>query len=181
MSCAVHLGGNLVFLFVFGGRINAVIGNLATFLVYPVLAVGSAWAHLHFARPDAPMLGASGAINGLAGMYLVLFPLHRVYCGMWVRFRIWVALRVFAVRGFWILLLYFALDAAMVLYQARFGSTSGGGTAHLAHIGGFLLGVALGFAVLLSRQFNCGGGDLLSVTLGRHAWPLIGRPKSPTA
>jgi membrane associated rhomboid family serine protease len=186
MSCALHLGGNLVFLVVFGSRINAVIGNLATLLVYPVLAAGAAWTHLHFGHPDAPMLGASGAINGLAGMYLVLFPLHRVYCGMWVRFRVWCVLRVFAVRGFWILLLYFALDAGTLLYQARFGgSSSGGGTAHLAHVGGFGLGVAIGLAVLLSRRVNCGGGDLLSVTLGRFAWPLVGRPsrwqKSPAA
>ena len=185
MSFAGHLGVNLVFLFVFGSRINAVIGSLATFLVYPILAIGSSWFHLHFGHPDAPLLGASGAINGLAGMYLVLFPLHRVYCGMWVRFRLWCVLRVFAVRGFWVLLLYVALDTVSVLYQARFGSTSGGGTAHLAHIGGFLLGVAFGFAVLLSRRFNCGGGDVLSVMLGRYAWPLIGRPtrwhKSPTA
>jgi membrane associated rhomboid family serine protease len=181
----LHLGSNLVFLFVFGSRINAVIGNLATLIVYPVLAVGAAWTHLHFGHPQGPMVGASGAINGLAGMYLVLFPLHRVYCGMWVRFRVWCAMRVFPVRGFWILLIYFALDAGTAWYQSRHGGAGGGGTAHLAHVGGFLLGVAIAFLILLSRAVYCGGGDVLSVTLGRFAWPLIGRPnrrpQSPAA
>jgi membrane associated rhomboid family serine protease/pSer/pThr/pTyr-binding forkhead associated (FHA) protein len=183
--CALHLGSNLVFMIVFGTRINAVIGNLATLILYPVLAIGAALAHLHFGHPQGAMVGASGAINGLAGMYLVLFPLHRVYCGMWARFRIWCAMRIFAVRGFWILLLYFGIDAVTAWSQARSGGGSGGGTAHFAHLGGFLLGVAIAFAVLLSRAVNCGGGDLLSVTLGRFAWPLIGRParhpQSPAA
>lgn len=181
----LHLGSNLVFLFVFGSRINAVIGNLATLILYPLLAIGAAWAHLHFGHPQSPMVGASGAINGLAGMYLVLFPIHRVYCGMWIRFRVWCAMRIFAVRGFWILLIYFAIDAGTAWYQARHGGSNGGGTAHVAHVGGFLLGVAFAFAILLSRAVYCGGGDVLSVMLGRFAWPLVGRPsrrpQSPAA
>lgn len=176
-ACALHLGSNLVFLIVFGSRINAVIGNVATLILYPLLAIGSALVHLHFAHPTAPLLGASGAINGLAGMYLVLFPLHRVYCGMWVRFRIWCAMRIFAVRGFWILLLYFAIDAITAWFRARGGDAStGGGVAHFAHLGGFLTGVTFALLILFSRAVYCGGGDVLSVTLGRFAWPLIGRP-----
>jgi membrane associated rhomboid family serine protease len=174
-GCALHLGSNLVFLVVFGSRINAVLGNLATLILYPLLAVGAALVHLHFAHPTGPLLGASGAINGLAGMYLVLFPLHRVYCAMWVRFRIWCAMRIFVARGFWILLLYFAIDATTAYFQARGGDNSGG-VAHFAHVGGFLTGVALAFGILLSRAVYCGGGDVLSVTLGRFAWPLVGRP-----
>jgi hypothetical protein len=58
---AAHLGGNLVFLLVFGTRINAVIGNVATLILYPVLAVGAALTHLWLGHPHAPMLGASGA------------------------------------------------------------------------------------------------------------------------
>jgi membrane associated rhomboid family serine protease/pSer/pThr/pTyr-binding forkhead associated (FHA) protein len=184
-ACATHLGGNLVFLFVFGTRINAVIGNLATLILYPLLAAAAGLAHLHFTHGQTPLLGASGAINGLAGMYLVLFPAHRVYCAMWVRFRIWCALRVFAIRGFWVLLLYFAVDAATVALQARSGEVAHGGVAHFAHLGGFATGFVLAFAILLSRTVDCGGGDLLSVILGRWAWPLVGRPsrwqRSPAA
>jgi hypothetical protein len=53
---------------------------------------------------------------------------------------------------------------------------SAGGVAHWAHIGGFTTGMILAVVVLLSRQFDTHGGDLLSVALGRHAWPLIGKP-----
>jgi hypothetical protein len=77
---------------------------------------------------------------------------------------------VFTLRGFWVLLAYFAYDATMIAISRH------DGTAHWAHIGGFLTGVALALGILFSRLMYCGGGDLLSVTLGRRAWPLIGRP-----
>jgi membrane associated rhomboid family serine protease len=166
----LHLAGNLLFMLVFGSRVNALLGNVATAVIYPILAVGAAAVYLWLGDPSGPMLGASGAINGLAGMYLVLFPVHRVYCGMWFRFRFWVAMKIFAVRGFWVLLIYFAYDALMVALKVS------SGTAHWAHLGGFLIGVLIALGLLVSRQFNCGGGDLLSVALGRRAWGLIGRP-----
>jgi membrane associated rhomboid family serine protease len=124
--------------------------------------------------PDhtGPMLGASGAIQGLAGMYLILFPVHRVYCAMWIRIRWSLFAKVFTLRGFWVLLIYFCYDVAMQLINRG----EGGGVAHWAHIGGFLAGAVLALGILLSRQFNCRGADLLSVVLGRHAWPLIGKP-----
>jgi membrane associated rhomboid family serine protease len=52
----------------------------------------------------------------------------------------------------------------------------GGGVAHWAHTGGFLTGAAIGLGLLFSRMFNTHGGDVLSVALGKHAWPLIGKP-----
>jgi hypothetical protein len=58
--------------------------------------------------------------------------------------------------------------------SGHFGLSSG--VAHWAHIGGFLAGMTLGLGVLFSRFFNTHGGDVLSVTLGKHAWPLIGKP-----
>jgi membrane associated rhomboid family serine protease len=165
-----HLAGNLVFLLVFGSRINGLLGNVATLVLYPILAAGAAIAHLWLGHPEGPMLGCSGAVMGLAGMYLVLFPVHRAYCGMWIRFFPWCGLWIFALRGFWILLLYVGLDVLMLALHSE------SGTAHWAHVGGFLLGMTIALTLLLSRQVNCGGGDLLSVTLGKWAWPLIGRP-----
>lgn len=170
----LHLGGNLLFLLVFGTRVNSLLGNIAAAVCYPVLAVSAAAVHLMTLTPDdsGPMLGASGAIMGLAGMYLILFPVHRVYCAMWIRIRWHLFAKIFTLRGFWVLLIYFAYDAAM-----QFITSDGeGGVAHWAHMGGFLTGVVLALAVLLSRQFNCRGADLLSVVLGRHAWPLLGKP-----
>jgi hypothetical protein len=91
---------------------------------------------------------------------------------MWVRVRWRTYFKIFTLRGFWVLLIYFAYD---VLMQAV-SRGEGGGVAHWAHIGGFTAGMVLALGILLSRQFNCRGADLLSVTLGRHAWPLIGKP-----
>ncbi|HET6251013.1 MAG TPA: rhomboid family intramembrane serine protease [Tepidisphaeraceae bacterium] len=169
----LHLGGNMLFLIVFGSRVNAIIGNTATAIVYPLLAIASGSMFLLTLPGDqaTPLLGASGAINGLAGMYLVLFPAHLVYCAMWFRLRLHLMFKIFALRGFWVLLIYFAFDVIMVAIGKQ------GHTAHWAHIGGFLTGVGLGVLLLVSRQFDCRNGDLLSLILGKHAWPLIGKPK----
>jgi membrane associated rhomboid family serine protease len=177
----LHLGGNILFLIVFGSRVNAILGNVATAILYPLLAAASALAYLLTSPAGslAPLVGASGAINGLAGMYLVLFPAHYVYCAVWC--RVWglrwnyFAMKVFALRGFWILLIYFAFDVLMVAMNSQ------GNTAHWAHIGGFVAGFLMGIAMLMSRLFDCRNGDLLSVVLGKHAWPLIGRPNRSVA
>ena len=50
------------------------------------------------------------------------------------------------------------------------------GTARWAHLGGFIAGMVIALALLLSRVLNAAGGDLITVILGRHAWKLIGRP-----
>jgi len=172
----MHLGGNMLFLLVFGPRVNALIGDLATAILYPILAVAAAGAQL-LAGGDVPLLGASGAIMGLAGMYLILFPAHRVFCAMWIAMWFWFRrlfcfCKIFRVRGFLILLFYFGYDIVANLLTSK----SQGGVAHLAHIGGFSTGMILGFAILFSRLWNTRGGDVLSVTLGKHAWPLIGKP-----
>jgi membrane associated rhomboid family serine protease/pSer/pThr/pTyr-binding forkhead associated (FHA) protein len=180
-----HLGGNMLFLLVFGTRVNAVLGDWATLVLYPFLAVAAASFYLYMMPlgPPIPMLGASGAIMGLAGLYLVLFPLHRVYCAMWIRWGLFmgfrISLKIFTLRGFWVLLIYFAYDVLMGLLTRHH---VGGGTAHWAHFGGFTAGALIALLILFSRQINTFGGDLLSVLLGRRAWPLIGKPaqwKSP--
>ena len=152
---------------------NSLIGNVATAIIYPILAVASSLTFMATlpAGQMTPLLGASGAINGLAGMYLILFPMHSVYCAMWIRVRFYLFYKIFILRGFWILLIYFAFDTASV----AFGFQSN--TAHWAHIGGFLTGCAIGIGLLASRKFDIRNGDLLSVVLGKHAWPLIGKPK----
>jgi len=176
----MHLAGNMLFLLVFGTRVNALIGNIATAILYPILAVCAAWAHILSLGNtlSGPMVGASGAIMGLAGMYLILFPVHKVFCAMWIsiflRFRRYFGCKIFPLRGFWVLLIYFGYDLLMSAISAHFGTSSG--VAHWAHIGGFTCGMAISLMILFSRQFNTRGGDLFSVALGKYAWPLIGKP-----
>jgi membrane associated rhomboid family serine protease len=172
----LHLAGNLLFLMVFGSRVNALIGNALTLALYPLLAVGAAVCHMASQTPEPPfpMLGASGAIMGLAGMYLVLFPLHKVHMAAWLRwgliggFRL--SLGMWAVRGFWVVLFYIAFD---VFYTAL-GVKDG--TAHWAHLGGFIVGASLAMALLLARLVRARGGDIVSAVLGRYAWAILGPP-----
>lgn len=170
-ASVMHLALNMLFLVVLGSRVNALIGNLLTILLYPALAVISGLAQLvtHTEFPMA-LLGASGAIMGLAGMYLVLFPVHKVHMGAWFRFLLYFRFALFPIRGFWVVLFYIGFD---VLYTAL-GVDSG--VAHWAHLGGFIAGVVFALLLLVTRLVNARGGDILSITLGRHAWPLVGPP-----
>jgi predicted Zn finger-like uncharacterized protein len=174
-SGIMHMVGNMVFLLVLGSRVNAKIGNLAMAPVYGLLGVIAAKAHMWSAAggPAAPMLGASGAIMGLAGMYVILFPLQKVYMVGWMRWGIFFGFRlsrkVFAVPGILMVLFFVAFDVIYTVAQID------DGTAHWAHLGGIIAGVALALLLMASRILYC-PGDLLSLAIGRFAWPLIGTP-----
>ncbi|MFQ5489529.1 MAG: rhomboid family intramembrane serine protease [Phycisphaerae bacterium] len=172
----LHLIGNLLFLLVFGSRVNAILGNIGVLILYPILAIGAAWSHLASVadQPPVPMVGASGAIMGLAGMYFVFAPMHRMHMAAWMRWGLFVgfalSLKLWALRGFWVVLLYIGFDVAF---------TAAGvddGTAHWAHLGGFIVGAAIALLLLFARLVNCRGGDLVTAILGRHAWGLVGKP-----
>jgi membrane associated rhomboid family serine protease len=192
-----HLAGNLVFLFIFGARINALIGNLGTLIVYPVLILASALPQMLAVHDEMPIpsLGASGVIMGLAGMYFIFFPAIRVQMAIWINpimfiatiaFVIWISRQemrlaegiapllvltwIFRCRSFWVLLLFIGFD---VYYTLRGIET---GTAHWAHMGGFLAGMAVGLVLLLSRAVNPRGSDILSMMFGPYAWPILGKP-----
>jgi len=171
----MHLAGNLLFFLVFGSRVNEAVGNLRMLMLYPVLGVLAAWIFLATTPPGRPipMLGASGAIMGMAGMYLVLFPIQKVFMAAWIRpwmigwFRL--GLKVFGLWGVLVVGAYIALD---VLYLWIGDFT---GVAHWAHVGGFLSGTAAALVLLCTRQVWT-GCDLVSLVLGRHAWGLLGIP-----
>jgi membrane associated rhomboid family serine protease len=134
----LHLIGNLIFLWLFGNAVCSKIGNFYFLPVYIGLGLAAAISHLLFF--DAPAMGASGAINGLVGMYLVFFPENSISC-----FFCWFFLPQrpvwFSVRSFWMILLWFAFD---ILGAIR----GGGGVAYLAHIGGFAAGFGLAILML---------------------------------
>jgi membrane associated rhomboid family serine protease len=177
----LHIAGNLLFLLVFGTRVNAMIGQWRTVVLYTVLLiVASASEYLSAAsgRPIAA-LGASGAIMGLAGMYFVMMPVHRVYLTIWFRFVIWVFVpiiwsraffKVFALRGFWVVLFFIFFDVLATLLRSK------DGVAHWAHLGGFIAGGLVGLILLLTRQVDAHSGDIISAILGRRAWALLGTP-----
>ncbi|UCC29569.1 MAG: rhomboid family intramembrane serine protease [Phycisphaerales bacterium] len=172
----LHLAGNLIFLLVFGARVNALIGNVMTLIIYPILAVGAGLAQMTSMAAEArtPVVGASGAIMGLAGMYFILFPAHQVHMAAWFRwglvggFRL--SLKMWSMRGFWVVLFYIAFD---VFYTAAGAEDN---VARWAHLGGFGIGAGMALVLLLPRLINAHGGDLISVILGKSAWALVGRP-----
>lgn len=172
----VNLAENMVFLLVLGSRVNALLGQWRTALLYPLLAAAAAMVCLRVdaARPLHPIVGPAGAIMGLGGVYLILFPAHRVHTVAWVRTGLssgfQLAHNVFAVPGVSVVLLYLAFDALVTLL------VSGTAADAWLHFAGFPIGLALGLGLLLARQANARGGDILSMTLGRYAWPLVGRP-----
>lgn len=174
----LHLAGNMLFLMILGSRVNALIGNFLTLLIYPLLAVASAFIHMMVTagEPLFPTLGASGAIMGLAGMYLVLMPTPNIHMAAWCRWGLIggfnLNMKLFAVRGFWVVLFYIAFDVIYTVLGLE------DNVAHWVHLGGFLSGIAIGLTLLLFRVVNARGGDLISVIFGKRAWPLIGKPNS---
>lgn len=135
----VHIGGNMLFLFVFGGNIEARFGRaryLASYLACG-LAGGAAMVATSLAvgPPNiyVPAVGASGAISGVMAAYLVLYPRTRIIS--------WILYFVFPVRAFWFIGAWFALQ---VLFQLGGVDT---GVAYFAHIGGFALGLVVAAVV----------------------------------
>jgi len=132
----LHLIGNMLFLFIFGDNIEDELGH-APFLVFYVVCGVCATLLQYAAEPASPipMVGASGAIAGVMGAYLMMFPKARI--DIFVFFII--IFRVFPIPAWIMLCLWFVLHFAVVL-SAR---TDAGGVAYWAHAGGFLAGIAL--------------------------------------
>lgn len=171
-----HLAGNLLFLLVFGLRVNELIGNTRTAILYPLFAAISAAVHVWGTRHGhfRGLLGASGAISGLAGMYFILFPVQRVrmlaFVNLWLLTAFLCLTKAFWIRGFWLLLLWFVWGDVVPVV---FGWDDG--TAHWAHLGGFVVGMVTALGLLFTRQIYA-RGDILSMALGKKAWIFVGKP-----
>lgn len=126
-----HLLGNMWFLWIFGNAVCAKVGNWRYLLLYVLLGVAAGVTHLVFDGGAA--LGASGAVNGIVGMYLVLFFENSITC-YWAPILIYW--RQFTVSSFWMILMWLAFD----VYGALRG---GAGVAYFAHLGGFGAGFAI--------------------------------------
>lgn len=139
----MHLLGNLLYLWIFGDNVEHRFGHLPFLLLY--LACGAAGTIAQVAldpRSVVPMLGASGAISGILGAYLVLFPRNRVRV---VLFFFVMSVPALVVLGLWIVTQLLNGYGAVVASQE-----TAGGVAYAAHIGGFVAGVVL--ALVLRRR-----------------------------
>jgi membrane associated rhomboid family serine protease len=133
----LHLGGNMLFLWVFGDNVEHRAGPLLFLLAYlAVGVVGSMAQILSEAGSPIPTLGASGAISGVLGAYIVLFPRNRVTV---LLFRFITQVPAIVAIGIWIAFQLISGFGATVV-----SDESGGGVAYLAHIGGFAAGAAVG-------------------------------------
>ena len=140
----MHLGGNMLFLWIFGDNVENRLGRLGYLLAY--LGTGVA-ATLFFALfmpgSNVPLIGASGAISGVLGFYFFWFPRNQVKTFI---FLFPFLMNTFLVPARWVLGFYLIIDNILpFLVQGG----SGGGVAHGAHIGGFIAG--LGGAYVIDR------------------------------
>ncbi len=156
----MHLIGNMLFLFIFGDNLEDEMGHVGFLLFY--LAAGLAAAGLQYAAApmsEIPMVGASGAIAGVMGGYLLLFPKARVD----VLFIFIIFFRIFPIPAWIVLGLWFAIQ----VFSGVVTPTDGGGVAYWAHAGGFIAGLALTLPVWLRR----GGVEFWSRTHGEPPHP----------
>jgi rhomboid family protein len=142
----VHIGGNLLYLWIFGNNIEDRFGRLRFLAFYLTGGIVAALAQVAIA-PDStvPTIGASGAIAATLGAYLVLFPRARVTTAIFlVFFYQLIEVPAVVVLAFW-----FVLQLLDGLGSLGVSASTAGGVAFFAHIGGFVFGAAVAFLVRL--------------------------------
>jgi membrane associated rhomboid family serine protease len=133
----MHLLGNMLFLWIFGDNVEYQLGRVKFLIFYLACGIAATLAQVAVsAESSIPNLGASGAISGVLGCYLVLFPKGQIKVLM--RGRV-VAIPALVVIGLWIVLQL--INGIGSITQ----SAQAGGIAYMAHIGGFVAGLALAF------------------------------------
>jgi membrane associated rhomboid family serine protease len=133
----VHLGGNMLYLWIFGNNVEDRFGHAKFIIFYLLCGLGATFAQLMFSLgSNVPNLGASGAIAGVLGAYILMFPQGRVRVmqGQQV-----IQMPALIVIGFWIVLQLFSGIGSIA------GAADTGGVAYMAHVGGFVAGFVLTF------------------------------------
>ncbi|MCR8723021.1 rhomboid family intramembrane serine protease [Frigidibacter sp. ROC022] len=156
----LHLAGNMLFLWIFGDNLEDQMGHLPYLGFYLAAGMAAGLAQVGIDPTSrVPMVGASGAIGGVLGGYMLLFPRARVDMLLIVGFFV----RMFTLPAW--MLLGFWLGLQLVLGLANTGAE--GGVAYWAHVGGFIAGLILTLPLWLRR----GGGGYWSRTEGRPPHP----------
>lgn len=158
----LHLGGNMLFLWIYGDNMEDEMGHVGFLLFYLASGLAAAFAH-YIAAPmsSVPTVGASGAIAGVMGGYLLLFPKARID----ILFFIIILIRIFTLPAWVVLMIWFALQ----IFGGVGADPTTGGVAYWAHAGGFIAGVILTLPLFL----RLGGPDFWT----RHE----GHPPHPEA
>ena len=144
----LHVGGNMLYLWIFGNNVEDTLGHARFLIFYLVSGVAAAAAQVALsAASTVPMIGASGAVAGVLGAYLLLFPranvLTLIIFGFFVRL---VRIPAVFVLGFWFAV-QFLYGLATWASPVPRGEAAGGETAWFAHLGGFLAGMVLLFVL----------------------------------
>ena len=133
----LHLGGNMLYLWIFGDNVEDRLGHVRYLIFYLVCGVVATFSQYLFnLGSDVPNLGASGAIAGVLGAYIIMFPGERVRVLMGY---VVVQMSALIVIGLWILLQFVSSVTTLA------SSSQAGGVAYMAHIGGFVAGIVLSY------------------------------------
>ena len=139
----VHLGGNMLYLWIFGDNVEDRFGPIKFSIFYLLCGLVATFAQMAFSMgSNVPNLGASGAIAGVLGAYILLFPQGKVKVLMG---RGVVPMPALVVIGLWIVLQFFSGIGSIA------NTAETGGVAYMAHIGGFIAGFVLTFLFRGSR------------------------------
>ena len=138
---AMHLGGNMLFLWIFGDNIERKFGKIKYLTIYLIWGISAGLVHI-LGDPSSitPAVGASGAISGVLGAYLVIFPRAKIQTAMMMGFF----MRMIHIQARWFLPFWLVFQNLLPFFIGGFG-VAGGGVAYLAHIGGFVVGLATGY------------------------------------
>lgn len=132
----LHLGGNMLYLWIFGNNIEEAMGHVKFTLFYFASGIAAALAMAFVdASSEIPMVGASGAISGVLGAYMLLYPRARVH----VIIPLGIIFYPLWIRAVWVVGVWFAMQ----LLSAAFTDPTQPGTAFWAHVGGFAAGIIL--------------------------------------
>jgi membrane associated rhomboid family serine protease len=133
----LHLIGNMWYLWIFGDNVEEAMGRVRFLVFYLLAGLIAALTHALFSiGSDIPMIGASGAISGVLGAYLILYPRARVLVLLPL---LWFYWRMFHIPAMFVLGLWFLLQ----ILNGGLDSGAAGGVAWTAHVGGFVAGMLL--------------------------------------
>ena len=128
----IHVAGNMLFLWIFGNNVEDVLGGIRFYAFYVLCGIAAAVTFFLFHHNECtPIIGASGAVSGVLGGYVVLFPSARI--------KVWFIFFVMRLRAWFFILLWFLLQLSN-LYGEQSGVSN---VAWSAHVGGFIAGFVL--------------------------------------